>query len=206
MQSSLIEYDEFTSKINTQPDLKIDIINQNYEFFIGKALVQIFAPLKVYDNTNDMSPIIKVTYNNKSFLFAGDIQSESEEDMIVEYGSKLDADVLKVAHHGSSTSTSDEFVQLVNPKYAVICVGYNTYGHPSFDVVANLQDLGAEVLTTQSESVRIVCGIEKFGVLHNKIHSYEFIDWWIIALAINITLVVFLVKNIFILVKLNKNN
>ena len=65
-----------------------------------------------------------------SFLFTGDAESESEEDMLAS-GQNLEAQVLKVAHHGSSSSTTEEFLEAVNPEYAIISCGEeNKYGHP----------------------------------------------------------------------------
>ena len=142
-----------------------------------------------------MSCVIKISYKNKSFLFTGDIQGDSEQDVIDCYGVELDADVLKVAHHGSASSTSEEFVQAVSPDYAVICVGPNIYGHPSFSTISRLEDGGAKVLTTMTNSVRFVCGDEMFGVIDkNVVHSFEFVDWWVIATVIIVVLISILMK------------
>ena len=205
MQSTLDEYNEAIKLSKQEKDLQIDIINQKYEFYISGALVQIFPPIREYATTNEMSPIVKVSYLGKSFLFTGDIQEYSEELMIEKYGNILDADVLKVAHHGSETSTPNEFVDVVTPKYAVICVGDNSYGHPHLNVVARLEDAGAKVLTTNGQNVRFVCGHEMFGVLDEDIvHSHEFIDWWFIALIIVVILAIVLVKIILQLIKMRR--
>ncbi len=83
-----------------------------------------------YPDLNSYSIVIKMTYNNISFLFTGDTETDSEMEMLAK-GYNLKADVLKVGHHGSTSSTSPEFLKAVSPKYAVIFVGKdNPYGHP----------------------------------------------------------------------------
>ena len=94
--------------------------------------VNIIAPISgSYKDLNDYSTVIKLTYKNNSFLLAGDAESVSENEMI-NSGEDLKADLLKVGHHGSSSSTTRSFLNKVNPKYSVISVGKgNSYGHPS---------------------------------------------------------------------------
>jgi beta-lactamase superfamily II metal-dependent hydrolase len=204
MQSKLDEYNEVVKSASNEKGLQVDMINQNYEIFEGGVYIQIFAPLKEYSTTNEMSPVVKVSYLRKSFLFVGDLQIKGEADMIEKYGNVLDADVLKVGHHGSGNSTSLDFVEVVSPDYAVICVGSNTYGHPNFEVVERLQESGSTIYTTEESSVRFVCSEDMFGVLNlNIIHSYEFVEWWIIALIVEIGLVALGVK---IVIKIIKNN
>ena len=207
MQSTLDEYDEVIKSANKEKDLQINVINQQLEFYIGDVYVQVFPPVKVYSSTNEMSPIIKVSYLDKSFLFTGDIQGDSESDMIEQYGEELNADVLKVAHHGSSSSTSDEFVSKVTPRYAVICVGENTYGHPHLTTITTLESFDAEILTTKENDVVFVCGKEVFGILDTyKTHSHEFVDWWVIVLIVEILLAFNLTKSIVLVIKINKED
>ena len=206
-KSNLDEYNELIVSSKQEKGLKTNIINQNYEFNIGDALVQIFAPLKVYDTSNEMSPVVKISYLDKSFLFTGDLEKDAEQDMINKYGDILNADVLKVAHHGSANSTSVEFVQAVTPTYAIICVGGNSYGHPSFATIENLENAGAKVLTTEENSIRLVCAKDMFGVLNQDVtHSYEFVDWWIIALVFEVVFIAILIKVIIKVVKNKKND
>lgn len=98
-----------------------------------------------YDDLNNYSIVFKLTYGSRSFLFTGDAQALSESEMLSK-GFNLSADVLKVGHHGSNTSTSDAFLNAVNPKYAVISVGKNNvYGHPT---QSTLQKLSAKGIST----------------------------------------------------------
>ena len=93
---------------------------------------------------------------NKSFLFTGDAEIPNEEEMIEKYGSSLKSHVLKVGHHGSNTSTSEEFIEKVVPDYAVISVGKdNSYGHPSALVIQRLQNHGVKIYRTDLQGTII---------------------------------------------------
>lgn len=92
------------------------------------------------DGENDRSAVIKAVGTNFSALFTGDIEKESEYAMM-EQKLPLAADVLKISHHGSDTSSNKRFVRSVAPKIAVISVGENTFGHPSDRVLDDLQEL-----------------------------------------------------------------
>ena len=97
---------------------------------------------------NDSSIVLRIDYGNTSFLFTGDAEDWSEY-MMIDAGVNLKADVLKIAHHGSAFSSTMEFLNNVQPKFAVISVGKNnTYGHPTEEVLKRLRDIGALVLRT----------------------------------------------------------
>jgi competence protein ComEC len=112
------------------------------------ATVEMIAPVANYPDTNDMSAVIHLTYGQKSFLFTGDAESKSEQDMI---SSKVNlrSDVLLVGHHGSKSSTSQAFLDAVKPTYAVIQVGKdNNYGHPTAVVLQRLSAMGVKTYRT----------------------------------------------------------
>jgi len=94
--------------------------------------VEMVAPVKAsYEDLNDTSAVVKVTYGENSFLFTGDAERESEKDML-NSKANLSANVLAVGHHGSNTSSTNAFLDKVKPAYAVIQVGAdNKYGHPT---------------------------------------------------------------------------
>ena len=93
-----------------------------------------------YDNENDNSNVIYTELNNYKFLFMGDAGIDVEENLIDKYNLQ-DIDVLKVGHHGSRTSSGEEFIDEVNPKYSIISVGKNNrYGHPNKEVLNNLEN------------------------------------------------------------------
>ncbi|MFC5403129.1 ComEC/Rec2 family competence protein [Cohnella soli] len=109
------------------------------------------GPAKSYgDDLNDWSAVVHLSYGTTSFLFTGDAEKKSEKDMI-ETGAKLKADVLKVGHHGSVSSTSEAFLQAVAPTYAVISVGRNSYGHPAETVLNRLENQGVSVFRTDTD-------------------------------------------------------
>jgi competence protein ComEC len=94
---------------------------------------------------NDHSAVIKLTYDDTSFIFMGDADSLSEGHITAD----VSANVLKISHHGSRTSTSESFLNRVSPKYAVISVGSgNSYGHPHDEVLARLDNAGISVFRT----------------------------------------------------------
>lgn len=131
--------------------LKITSVRGGMDFSIDDDTnIHIFAPnSSSYESLNDYSIVLKLTCGNTSFLLTGDAENISEEEMLQNKNYDLSADVLKVAHHGSRTGTTKEFLSAVSPKYAVICVGQdNPYGHPHKETIDNLFNHGVEVYTT----------------------------------------------------------
>lgn len=165
------------------------IVNKDYAFEVGEVAVKIFAPIREYTDTNQMSCVVKLTYFEHSFLFTGDLQDEAEADMILAHKSELSADVLKVAHHGSYKATSEEFVDCVRPKYAVICVGNNSYGHPTIQVRNRLDKVGAHIMRTDHGDVAFEADKYTLSVMDTDlIASTIFVAWWKIVLALELAL------------------
>ena len=101
------------------------------------------------------SIVIKLEYGDTSFLFTGDAETVSEKEMINK-GFNLKSTVLKLGHHGSHTSTSEEFLNKVNPTYGVITVGQdNDYGHPRQNVMDRLKNKGIKVYRTDEQGTII---------------------------------------------------
>lgn len=125
-------------------DLKIKVLKPNIKSIdLGEnTKVDVFSPISnEYENLNNFSSIIKISYGTTSFLFTGDSEELSEKEVLMQ-GYDLKSDVLKVGHHGSSSSTSKRFLDAVDPYIAVISVGKdNSYGHPSQEVLSRLKDL-----------------------------------------------------------------
>jgi competence protein ComEC len=111
-----------------------------------------------YENLNNHSAVLKLTYGETSFLFQGDAEEESEKDILKsDMSLKLKADVLKIGHHGSASSTTPEYLSKVNPKYAVIMVGKgNDYGHPHKETMELLKSEGIEIYRTDEEGTIVV--------------------------------------------------
>ena len=118
----------------------------------GDVEVRVLSPIKgadYQDNLNDMSVVIKVTYGETSLLLTGDAESYAEELMIASEKELLQADVLKIGHHGSSTSSSQAFLDAVQPKAVVISLGKNNdYGHPHRETMQRLKKMGTEIYRT----------------------------------------------------------
>jgi competence protein ComEC len=117
----------------------------------GGADLEVLWPCPRYDaalGLNDNSIAIRLAFGRRSFLLTGDLERDAER-MLVAAGSVQPTDVLKVAHHGSRTSTSPLFLSTVRPSLAVISSGAgNRYGHPSPEVLERLREAGARVLRT----------------------------------------------------------
>lgn len=129
---------------------KINIASEGVIIELGKdAYLKFFSPEKKnYDNINNSSSVIKFTFRNISFLFTGDCE-KLIEDTLLSSDYALSSDVLKVAHHGSKTSSSKLFLSKVNPKYAVISCGIgNDYGHPDKLILNRLKEIGMQIFRT----------------------------------------------------------
>ncbi len=137
-------------------DVELTVPASGDSFSLGSARVTVLGPVKAYDDTNNTSLVLSVAYGETSFLFTGDMEYEAEIDL-VESGTNLSADVLKVGHHGSSSSTGYRFLREVMPAYAVISVGEgNSYGHPTEVVLSRLSDAGTTVYRTDHSGNIIV--------------------------------------------------
>ncbi|MGG3739816.1 ComEC/Rec2 family competence protein [Paenibacillus chibensis] len=166
VQSNTKTFESLLQSIKNK-GLKVKTAKAGLSFDLDDQVhVDMLAPNGTYENTNNMSAVVKVTYGHTSFLLTGDAESESEKDMLAS-GADLHADVLLVGHHGSNSSTTLKFLKQVQPKYAVIQVGKgNTYGHPKSAVLNRLQKQGVEVyrndqqgtitITSDGKSLHIV--------------------------------------------------
>lgn len=121
-------------------------VGDTYSF--GFATMEILAPLENYADSNECSLVIKVSCENTSMLLTGDASNQSENDMISQ-GKELLSDVLVVGHHGSEASTSEEFLEKVSPKYAVIsCGSENKFRHPAQKTMERLKSSGLDMYRT----------------------------------------------------------
>lgn len=128
----------------TQPQ-----VGQIYTY--GDIKLQVIAPvLDDYSDINNYSIAVKLTYGENTFLLMGDAMEKSEKD-ILKLGEDIKADVLKVGHHGSDTGTTEDFLQAVSPRYAVICVGENDNGLPKKSVVKRLEKAEISVYRTDED-------------------------------------------------------
>lgn len=135
--------------------LRINTAKAGVSLVSGDDLtVEMLAPVKTnYASSNNYSAVIKIVYKNSSFLFTGDAERVSENDI----KSDVSADVLKVGHHGSDTSSSDAFLERVRPNIAVISCGVdNKYGHPHAETLQKLADVNAEVHRTDTDGTVVI--------------------------------------------------
>lgn len=122
-----------------------------------------------FSELNNTSIVNKLIYKDKSFLFMGDAEKEVEQHLI-DLEIDINADVIKLGHHGSSSSSSEEFLQIVNPEYAIIqCGADNNFGHPHLSVIRRLERLGINILRNDlNGQVSIFSNGEEIEVVTEK--------------------------------------
>lgn len=148
-------FDDFVYYTDQQ-DLDITIPRVGDTICFGQAEAEVLGPVKSYAETNNTSLVLMVTYGTSRFLFTGDMESDAETDLL-ESGADLKADVLKVGHHGSDTSTSYRFLYETAPEYAVVSVGTdNKYGHPHEQTLSRLLDAEVGIYRTDHLGTVIV--------------------------------------------------
>ncbi|MDD4815952.1 MAG: MBL fold metallo-hydrolase [Clostridia bacterium] len=137
-----------------------EILGDNY------ALTFLSPNQMTYNSSNDFSPIIKLEFNGKSFLFTGDATTNNENE-VLNLDADLQADVLDISHHGSNTSSTQNFLNAVSPTYAVISVDENSYGHPNENVLNRILIAGVltENIFRTDTSGHIVFNINENGEL-----------------------------------------
>jgi competence protein ComEC len=125
--------------VSDNPQIFIDILNPTSDISGEK-----------YSEVNDTSIVSLLSFSNNKFLFTGDINEKQEKKMLAD-NLITQSDVLKIAHHGSKTSTSEDFLNMVKPRFAIISVGKdNSYGHPNSEVLEKLNKFGIQVLRTDN--------------------------------------------------------
>lgn len=146
-------------------------VGATYSF--GESTFEILGPCSdYYDNYNNYSVVVKVKCGNTSFLLTGDAESLSELEMI-DNGASLSADVLKVGHHGSSTSSDPRFLNAVSPKCAVIMCGkQNDYGHPHRETVNALDGRNIETYRTDTHGSIVISSDKTNLTVHCGDKSY----------------------------------
>ncbi|MCL1848404.1 MAG: MBL fold metallo-hydrolase [Clostridiales bacterium] len=127
------------------------------EYTLGDASILVLAPVSVSgSDLNEVSVVLRVTFGDTVFLFTGDAGTKSENAQIAS-GLPLQADVLKVGHHGSRTSSTQNYLDAVRPRYAVISCGTgNTYGHPHIEAMARLTASGAAIYRTDESGTVMI--------------------------------------------------
>ena len=128
-------------------------VGETFDFGTGSFTV--LAPNGISQNSNDNSLVIKLENGSNSFIFTGDAEETSEQDMI-STGMNLDCDVLSLGHHGSASSTSWDLLEASTPSWAVISCGQdNSYGHPAASTMEKLRDMNIPVYRTDDQGTII---------------------------------------------------
>ena len=117
------------------------------------AKFEVFTPQKSeYEELNDYSPIMKLSFGDTSYLFTGDAEKLAEEEALAKYKTYLDSDVIKFGHHGSSSSSSNAFIEAVSPKYGIIsCAKDNKYGHPHRETLDIIKKYNIKTFRTDTD-------------------------------------------------------
>lgn len=140
-------------------------------FTLGAAELEVLAAPTDYEDVNNDSIVVKAVYGNSSFLFMGDAEFEEEEELLERFAKAddtLDVDVLKAGHHGSYTSSSNEFIAKVTPDWTVISCGFgNQYGHPHNTSLYNFADYESDLFRTDIQGT-IICSTNGVGFIWNK--------------------------------------
>lgn len=129
---------------------------------------------------NNRGCVLRISIGNRHILLTADIEKESERQLLNEHADKLPAELLIVPHHGSKTSSTDEFITAVHPKYAVFTVGYlNRFGHPKQEVVQRYAHSGAELLRSDEDGAVLIemdaegLQIERYRQTHKRYWTHS---------------------------------
>lgn len=231
IESSYIESNPHVTKVNTQTYSniisKLISLEQKDSVFITTSTsgitignqennyITFLSPnVPVYTGSNavnNYSPVMLVEFNNQKIMLTGDITSQVELEVVNNHATQngyLDVDVLKLAHHGSNTSTSALLLENTKPEFAVISVGNNSYGHPSAEVINRIYDysisnnvnLHNNILQTK-EKGNIVFYVNPSSQVNYlaiaNAHDYLFVSWWqVVVVGNGMLLVIILVKGV----------
>lgn len=175
---------------------------------VGSSKLLWLSPINIQQKadieSNEYSPVIKLEHNNHSVLLTGDISEDVEKELIDKYAKQeLDVDILKLAHHGSRYSTSKEFLEVTSPDYACVCVGENTYGHPSnytFERILEYDktyktNLFTNLYSTKEDgNIIFELGSQINVNIISNIDDYNFVDYYIYSLIAILFLLYFFLK------------
>jgi competence protein ComEC len=135
-------YDNTTLLNDLKDRYKISLLKSEQKVIYKDFVCEVLGPIKMYSNENDNSLVLKVMIDDLTILFTGDIEKTAERDLVDKYGDKLKSDILKTPHHGSSTSSSKEFLGYVDPKFILISVGRNNkYNFPNNKYLLSLSNI-----------------------------------------------------------------
>jgi len=170
------EYKEWKRLIEEEI-VQVKIAKADQKIFFSETFLDVLYPFedlegKDFKNTNNTSIALRLVFNNHSFIFTGDLY-KSVERKLIDRGLYLDSNVLKVGHHGSKTSSCEEFLEKVKPEIAVISAGKeNPYNHPHPEVLEVLDKYDITVLRTDIDGdIKIISDGENMEIKKQKIYD-----------------------------------
>ena len=168
--SVALDRDLHVGRYNGQALKAGDKITIDKNYYIEVLAPGDFLSQKDLKNMNNTSLVLMLHYGSFKMLLTGDAEAPVEDALQQKYGTALQADVLKVGHHGSKTSSYWPFISKVKPKYALIsCGDFSIYKHPNKNVVGSLTHLGAKVLTTHDHgTLTVTTDGKSFDVLTER--------------------------------------
>ncbi len=138
------------------------------DFQIGDCYIDFLSPrVESGLSGNNYSAVMMLEFKGAKILLTGDIEKEIEDILVSTYGTSLDADVLKVGHHGSNSSSTMDFLNEVTPEIALISVGENNYGHPSSEVLNNLEKANTNQVLSTIKNGNLMIGVDEKGVVYS---------------------------------------
>lgn len=155
------KYEEELLETARQYEIEINEIKRGDLLILdskNNVYIEVLSPGEIDEvkfDRNKNSLVLRLVYGDLEFLLTGDATIFTEKELNNVYGNKIFANVLKVGHHGSKTSTSNVFLEKINPDFAVISYGENSYGHPHKDVVDSLKKLDVEIFETKKDGTII---------------------------------------------------
>ncbi len=161
-KSQVPSSNEYENLYNSLEENKLDVQNPKLGDILtfGNITIDFIMPNKNYDDINDNSLVFRLSCNGTTALFTGDISTEVEEDLL-NSDVELKSDVLKVAHHGSKTSSGEEFLNAVSPQIAVVCSGKSNYNLPDYTTMARLSEYCDSLYCTADDKTVVINCNEK---------------------------------------------
>ncbi|MCX6338606.1 MAG: MBL fold metallo-hydrolase [Candidatus Aureabacteria bacterium] len=148
-------YQDLLKSVKKRPEVKYRIAKRGDLIDLGEGVrAEMVAPDHIYEDPNNSSIVLKLTYGKISLLLTGDAEAESEKAMVKKYGDALKSTVLKAGHHGSANSSNDDFLKRVKPEVVVISVGEkNKFKLPFKEAMQRLEATGAKIYRTDYQGM-----------------------------------------------------
>ncbi|MBI2068919.1 MAG: MBL fold metallo-hydrolase [Candidatus Yanofskybacteria bacterium] len=166
-------FDQWQEKVGKEGARETEALAGKVVDLGNNVFLRILYPFKSYDGTvlkkpHEANVVVMLEYKELEVLLTGDMEMPVERQLLLD-GGDISADVLKVGHHGSKTSSSDSFLSSVNPEIAVIQVGKNSYGHPTQEVLSRLEKSGRKYYRTNLDgTIKISSDGESFQIITAK--------------------------------------